>query len=127
MENLIILRKNKNKTQTQIAKVLNMSQQAYCKIEKGITSLSLEQAIILCNYYKITLDELLNIPKQKKPDMVEFEKKEELTDKQKELLELIKNMNNDDVNKIIGFAYGLSEKELTAEEKIQKLLKENKK
>ena len=63
---------------------------------------------------------------KKQPEQVEREVKDDLTNKQKELLNIIKNMGNDDINKVIGYAYSLNEKELSTEEKIEKLLKEYK-
>ncbi len=47
-------------TQEQMAKSIGVSKQYFSRVEKGITDLSKEKAIILCSTYKVSLDWLLN-------------------------------------------------------------------
>lgn len=57
--NLIQLRKQNKKTQKDIARLLNKSQQSYGKYENGITEPDAESLKILADYYSISIDELL--------------------------------------------------------------------
>lgn len=57
--NLRINRKKKTKSQQQVAKKLNISQNAYSKLELGKTKLNLLQLIIIGEYLEIDVAELL--------------------------------------------------------------------
>lgn len=59
MKKLIDLRKKNDLKQETIARVLKISPAQYSRIESGKNELSLDKAIILADYYKISLDELL--------------------------------------------------------------------
>ena len=56
--NLKILRKQKNLTQQQMANILNVSQQAYARYEKGDREPDLSTLIKLAEFFKISLDYL---------------------------------------------------------------------
>lgn len=58
MKYLKKLRKEKNMTQVQIAKTLGVSRPTYILIEKGERYLTLEQALILADIYKINIKNL---------------------------------------------------------------------
>ncbi len=52
------LRKNNNMTQTEIAKILNISQRTYSNYETGSREPSIDTLIEIADYYKISLDYL---------------------------------------------------------------------
>ena len=58
-ENLIFLRKQKNKNQTYIANLINKTQAAYAKYERGLTEPDTQSLKILANFYKISVDDLI--------------------------------------------------------------------
>lgn len=60
-EKLKELRKNKNLTQAQLAKILNISRQAYSHYETGDNDLNTDIILKLCVFYNISADELLEI------------------------------------------------------------------
>lgn len=65
----------------------------------------------IANYFNVSLDYLLNL--------------EETANKQQsELMQITNGMSEDDINKIIGYAESLKQKENSTEEKINNLLKE---
>lgn len=121
------LRKKSKLSQAQLAKKMNTTQANISSWEKNKWQPDNDALIKLSNIFECSIDYLLcksnNLIDTYKAQPAPVEEKEELTDKQKELLSLIKNMDNDDINKIIGYAFSLSEKALTTEEKIEKLLK----
>lgn len=123
MENLKNIREKNNITQKKLSEILHCSQTLISKWEKGLREPSFEIVKKTAQYFNCSIDYLLGFSDEQTPHPTPAEVKEELTDKQKELLSLIKNMDNDDINKIIGYAFSLNEKELTTEEKIEKLLK----
>lgn len=51
------LRKKRNKSRMQIAKIIGVSKRKYRKIEKGRANFYLEQGMTLAKYYQISLDE----------------------------------------------------------------------
>lgn len=61
-EKLKQLREDNDLTQTQIAKLLNVSQITYSQYERGVRSLPLEHLKTLCLYYGIKSDYILGIP-----------------------------------------------------------------
>lgn len=58
-ENLKTLRKLKGKTQQQIAKILNVSQNAYCKYELGAAEPNIDTLKFLANYFGVSVDYLI--------------------------------------------------------------------
>lgn len=58
-ENIKKLRKQKKLTQNEVAKVLNISRQAYCRYENGQRELSLETLCKLADFYDETTDSIL--------------------------------------------------------------------
>ena len=58
-DNLIKYRKQNNKTQEDIAKILKMTRQAYSKIERGESNLTYDKANTLADYYKIPVSLLI--------------------------------------------------------------------
>lgn len=122
------LRKREKLTQEELARKLHLNQTTVSRWEKEKSIPDIDTLINLANFYKCSIDYLVGrtFEQQKEPEQVEMRVKDNFTDKQKELLNIIKDMDNDDVNKIIGYAYSLNEQKLSTEEKIQKLLKEYK-
>lgn len=57
------LREDADKTQTDIARVLQTSTQYYQKYEKGIHPLPIHHLRTLCLYYGISADYVLGLPK----------------------------------------------------------------
>lgn len=53
------LRKEKNLSQTELAKELNMSQRMYNTYETGIREPSIDTLIMISNYYNVSLDYLV--------------------------------------------------------------------
>lgn len=57
------LREDSDLTQTDIAKILNVSQITYSQYERGVRGLPLEYLKTLCLFYGISSDYILGIPK----------------------------------------------------------------
>ena len=68
-KNLRGIREDKDIKQKEVAKYLNVSQNTYSQYETGVISLTAEVLIKLANYYKVSIDYLLdrtNIPNMQK-------------------------------------------------------------
>ena len=65
MKKLFELRKKENFTQSQMAKILNVSQQAYARYEKGEREPDFDTLIRIANYFCVTLDYLLGRTNEK--------------------------------------------------------------
>ena len=61
------IREDKSLTQSDIAKILNTTQQQYSKYELGIQILPLEKINILANYYNTSIDYLIFRTDVRKP------------------------------------------------------------
>lgn len=59
-KNLRAIREDKDITQKVIAKVLNVSQNTYSQYETSVISLTAEVLIKLSDYYKVSIDYLLD-------------------------------------------------------------------
>ena len=55
------LREDKDLNQTQISKILNVSQTTYSRYERNIDCLPIPALITLANYYKVSADYILGI------------------------------------------------------------------
>ena len=55
-ERMRALREDRDLTQSQVAKVINKSQQGYNHIETGRAELKIEDLIKLCDYYSVSAD-----------------------------------------------------------------------
>lgn len=53
------LREDRDLTQSQIAKIINKSQQGYNHIETGRAELKIDDLIKLCDFYKVSADYLI--------------------------------------------------------------------
>lgn len=62
-DRLRALREDKDMTQTEIAKVLNVSQITYSQYERGVRGLPMEHLITLCKFYGVSADYILDLPK----------------------------------------------------------------
>ena len=62
------LRKEKHKTQMQVAKALNVSQQVYSNYEKGDRQPSIETLIDMAEYFNVPLDILVGRYEKRKED-----------------------------------------------------------
>ena len=61
------LREDRDLTQTQIPKILNMSQTGYSKYEKGENDVPTKILIELAKYYKVPVDYILGLPNETEP------------------------------------------------------------
>ena len=61
------IREDNSLSQSDIAKVLNTTQQQYSKYELGIQILPLEKINILANYYNTSIDYLIGRTDERKP------------------------------------------------------------
>lgn len=59
------LRIDNDLTQSQVAEILNCKREVYRRYEKGIRELPLSYAIILAQYYSVTIDYLVGLTDKK--------------------------------------------------------------
>lgn len=69
-ERLKELREDNDLTQEEVAKLINCSQTAYSKYEKGQRELSLENLVKLSKYYNVSTDYILCITNDKKSSWI---------------------------------------------------------
>lgn len=60
------IREDKDKTQMEIGKIINKSQQGYAHIENRKAKLTIEDLIKLCEYYNLSADYILGFTKEPK-------------------------------------------------------------
>ena len=61
------LREDNDKTQQEIAEILNTSQTMYARYERGANELPIRHLIRLAEYYRLSTDYLLGLTNEKKP------------------------------------------------------------
>ncbi len=59
IKRLTDLRIDNDLTQIEVAKIINKSQQGYAHIENGRANISVDDLIILCEFYKVSPDYIL--------------------------------------------------------------------
>ena len=60
-ERIRTLREDRDKTQSEIAMVLEKSQQGYAHLENDKAKISVDDLITLCKYYNVTADYILGL------------------------------------------------------------------
>lgn len=58
------LREDRDLTQSDIAKLLNTTQQVYSRYEKGENELPIRHLITLCRFYNVSADYILGLDKK---------------------------------------------------------------
>lgn len=92
--NLIKLRKENNLTQKELAEKLYLTQNGYSSYENGRTEPNIETLCKIADFYNVSLDYLVG--REYKNDIGY------LTDKQHSAVILIKQLNNDNLNRELG-------------------------
>ena len=57
------LREDRDLSQAQVGKLLNKSQQGYAHLENGNARFSIDDLIKLCEFYEVSSDYILGLPK----------------------------------------------------------------
>lgn len=111
--NIKNLRKQINKTQEEVAKDLNLQKQTFQNYELGKRKPDIETLIKIADYFNVSLDYLCG--RQNKNLIFA----DSLSDKKKELINMIKELNDDETLIAIGFVAKLANKPI--DEVIQKI------
>ncbi|CDC81820.1 conserved domain protein [Clostridium sp. CAG:964] len=64
------LREDRDLTQEQIATILNCSQTAYSKYEKGLREISIQNLIKLAKFYNVSMDYITGLTSNPKPNYI---------------------------------------------------------
>lgn len=67
LERLKLLRKEKGKTQNEIAEIIGCKPLAYMHYERGVRKLPIDSLVVLARYYDVTTDYLLGLTEKRKP------------------------------------------------------------
>lgn len=60
-ENLRDLREDHDLTQSEVAKVLQTTQQVYSRYENGVNELPIRHLVALCRFYQVSADDVLGL------------------------------------------------------------------
>lgn len=66
-ERIRTLREDRDKTQSDIATLLNIGQRTYCDYELGKTRIPVDSLIILAKYYDVSMDYICGMCEVQKP------------------------------------------------------------
>lgn len=100
-EKLKELRLQNNLTQTDMAKILNISRSTYNNYEQKIATPSLETILKLADYFHTTTDNLLE---HKVPYFLDIST---LSNEQKEIIETVKQMNYEECRIMLAYINGV--------------------
>lgn len=67
LERLKLLRKEKRKTQIDIAELIGCKPLAYIHYEQGKRKLPIDALVVLAQYYDVSVDYLLGLTEERKP------------------------------------------------------------
>lgn len=98
MQNLKNLRKNKGLTQQECCELLSIPKTTFCYYEQGRTEPDIATIIKLADFFGCSVDYLLGHQTQSVLYLDNF------TDSQRTLISMIKNLNEDQTNNLIGRA-----------------------
>lgn len=108
------LREDKDLMQTDVAEKINLSVRQYGLYERGKADIPLEKALILADYYNVSLDYLAGRTKDKKGLT-----RSELSDKETELIKKFRSLSDERKGKIIERIEILAEEQEGEQEKIK--------
>ena len=97
MDKLTQLRKDNKKTQANIASHLGLTQQAYAAYENNKAVPPSDIIIKLADYFGVSTDYLLGREYKQNSE-------QKMTEKQKQLLQLLQQLDNDEMAKVIDYA-----------------------
>lgn len=66
-ERIRALREDADKTQSEIASLLNVGQRTYCDYELGKTRIPVDSLIVLAKFYNVSMDYICAVSDQRKP------------------------------------------------------------
>ena len=101
MNNIKKIRLSANKTQVEVAKATNIPQNTYSNYETGKTLPDAENLIKLAQYFHTTIDNLVG---NETPYLID---KSQFTNKQLELIEKIKKLNEEQCRLLDAYVEGL--------------------
>ena len=107
------LRKKAGKTQQEMADILNMSKMGYNSYESGRTEPNFETLKKIADYFKTTIDNLLD---REIPFVID---KSQFSNEQLELIENIKKLSSNNCKLVNAYIIGV----LTAEEEKQNIIR----
>ncbi len=98
------LRKERNLTQTELAKKLNTTQKMISKYECETIEMNFDTLMNYANYFNCSIDYLLG----REDEFGIIQSKNELTQVENQLLTLFKTLNERDQNKVLGYVQALA-------------------
>lgn len=104
MQNLRALRKQNGATQVTLAKYLGIDQTTYSGYETGKSCPDINTLVRLADYFDVSLDYLCG---RQNKNLIFIDS---LSDKKKELINMIKDLNDDETLIAIGFVARLANK-----------------
>ena len=96
---ILELRKEKQLSQEEISKQINISQSNYSKYEKQKIEMPIDTAIKLADFYNVSLDYLCDRPFNNNIGYIPEEKKE--------VVKMILQLNQENTLKLFGYVSGL--------------------
>lgn len=100
-QNLYKIRKERKKTQKQIADLLGIATQNYWRYEQGDADISADYLIKLADYYNVSVDYLLGYEVGNQITLPP------LNDVQTQIIQLILTLDNDSLFNLYGYANAL--------------------
>lgn len=97
------IRKQRNKTQVEIAAYLNINQEKYSRIESEKSKIDVETLIQLSDYYKVSVDELIG---HKIPYLID---KSLLSNEELAIISEIKNLDTMQRIKVLAYIDGMKD------------------
>lgn len=98
------LREDSDKTQQELADYLGTSTQHYGKYELGHAEIPFERAIMLAEFYNVSLDYLAGLTNVKRPLP-----KEQYSEKERQLVEAVRCLDDDERKDLLRIAKIISE------------------
>lgn len=115
-ENLKKIRKLNKMGQVELAKKLNVANGTISMWENNLRTPDVATIKEISNLFKIPISYLIEDEIKIEPEESKSKTESRLTEKQKDLVNIIVKLNNDDLNQLIGFAYALQLKSENQEE-----------
>lgn len=88
------LRTQNHISQDRLAKELNVGRTTITNYESGESKPDIEMVKKIANYFNVSIDYLLDNEQQKEPENIEFKKEYNFTEKQEEILEYVKQLDD---------------------------------
>ena len=101
-EKLRFLREEKDISQYELSKILNLNKRVYGQYEREYVVIPLKHLNTICNYFNVSLDYIFNLVKENKYENIKLEIDKKITGERLKKFRIENNLTQEDLAKLLN-------------------------